>query len=140
MTISNHLGAYLDCIKLLDQATEDTKGVRVQVPDDGSAIHFRMRLHRARTLNREYNAKVYAEDHPMHNASVYDKLIVRIREIEGITWVYIEQQGINLGRVEALSEVEEPQLAPPESLEALEAQPEPLQITHQPSTPLTRRV
>lgn len=140
MTISNHYGAYLDCYKLLDAAIEDMKGLRVQVADDGAAIHLRMRLHRARTLDREHNMKVYDEDKPMYNASVYDKLIVRIREIDDTTWVYIEQQGLSLGAMERLSEIEEHlSVAPPLKPKVIEAPSEPLRITHQPSN-LTRRV
>lgn len=107
MTISNSRGSYSDCYDVMDKALEDSKGVRVEVDDLDAAIFFRMRLHNARKIDRRDNSKIYSEEptHPMFNASIYDKLTVRIKRIEDQVWVYLEKSGINLGAVEGLSEV-----------------------------------
>lgn len=115
MPISNSYRSYTDCYSVMDQALADTHGARVQVEDDNAAKFFRMRCHQARSIDRQRNAKTYQDpDHPLHGSSIYDELIVRIREDdEGTTWVYIEKCTVILGKIEGLAGVaEEPKALP----------------------------
>lgn len=113
--------SYLDCLKLMDRALENTKGVRIAFNDMGAARHYRTRLHTARTIVRQDNTSVYDTDHPMHGRSIYDPLVVREpREEDGKIWLYIEKISIEkleiqpLGEDEPLSvEYSEPQALPP---------------------------
>lgn len=130
MSLPISKGAYHDCIEVFDKAIEDPHGVRVRLPDYSSANYFRMRMHMARKLNREENEETYPDPgHPLHGASPYDKLAVRLIELEGINYVYVERHGISLELVEALSEVQ-PMLES-EAVRQLEATPAP-QMVYEP--------
>ncbi len=125
MAISKSHLAYADCYSVMDDALADEAGARISLPNEGAARFFRMRCHQARTLDRQQSYDVYADDHPMHGASLYDKLIVRLRQIDGVWWVYFEQSNVIPGKVEALSG-----LPAPEVQQSLPA-PEPMrQIEH----------
>lgn len=73
--------------------------------DFDSAVHFRMRLHTARAIDRRDNAAVYPVGDPMHGTSVYDALIIRIKNIDGEIYVYAEHLSIEPGALEPLSQV-----------------------------------
>lgn len=102
MSISNSRQSYSDCYEVLDRALEDELGVRVQMKDRDAAIFFRMRVHQARKINRRDNVDQYEVGHPMHGASVYDKLMVRIKHEGEAVWIYVEKTAIP-GNVESLS-------------------------------------
>ena len=106
MTISQSHMSYSDCYDAMNRALDDSQGVRIEVGTENEAIFFRMRCHKARAIDRRRNAEAYASDHPMHNASLYDPLVLRIRQNSGRTWIYIEQQGLHLGEIEPLSQLE----------------------------------
>lgn len=106
MTVSTSPLAFGDCFDALDRALDDTHGIRLRVVDFAAGNFFRMRLHQARKLDRENNAKTYEPDHPMHGRSNYDKLMVRIKNQRGAFFVYIEQVANFILEYEALSEVE----------------------------------
>lgn len=116
MSLPNARLAYHDCFDLFDAAVSDPKGVRVGFSEKGEATFFRMRLHNARKIDRRNNAKIYPEGDPMHGQSIYDRLVVQIREEGDMVWVYIRQIVFN-GIVENLSDVLE-----------LEAEPEPRKL------------
>lgn len=73
---------------LLDQAIADGKGIKIKFTDLGEAMHFRSRVHTARTIDRRDNAETYGEEHPLYGRSVYDEVICKIRQ-EGEGYVLI---------------------------------------------------
>ena len=103
MTMSNSLLAYQDCTDLLQKAVEDKVGVRVKVADQTSAIHLRNRLHYARRLHREENAKTYDEGEFMHGRSEYDGVVVRMKMIEEQWYIYLERLAIDESKIESLT-------------------------------------
>lgn len=125
MTISSSPLSYQDCYDLMTEALGDDKGARVKMADIDAAIFLRMRMHNARKLDRNANKEIYDPGDKMYNVSIYDKLVVRIRNIKGEFWIYVEQTSMGmLGTVEKLSEVveEEPEpvlAGPVEELEPI---------------------
>lgn len=114
MSVSTSLLAYQDCITIMDQALADPKGARIKVANAGDASYQRLRMHYARKLHRDENAKTYEQGHAMHGRSEYDAITVRIRNIGGECYLYLERTDVVAGEVESLSELE------------------PLQIEHEP--------
>lgn len=107
MVASTSRLAYLDCIELMDQALENTKGVKISFGEKGYALHYRTRLHTARTICRNDNRQAYPENHTLHGRSIYDGLVVREpREEGGLWWVYIEKIVLNSANIVPLGEPE----------------------------------
>lgn len=99
--------SYGDAYDALERAKEDEKGIRLRFDDYAAAATFRSRVHNARQVDRRDNAEIYDEDrgNPLYGRSVYDSLIVRIRQdTAGAWWVYIEHTSIEKMVVESLSE------------------------------------
>lgn len=107
MSISTSRASYLDCYQYYDQALEEERGIRIQVQSYDYACHLRQRLHMARKIKRADNADIYPEpDHPMHNASPYDIVVVKIKtEQDNKVFVVLEKIKL-LTRIEALPEEE----------------------------------
>lgn len=124
MSISTSRGSYRDCYEYYDQALEQDRGIRIQVANYDYACHLRQRLHMARKIRREDNCEIYPEpDHPMHGASPYDHVVVKINtDPDGKTYVLLEKI-VMLTRIEPLP-LEDDMLA-------LE-DPTPRQIEHDP--------
>ncbi len=103
MSISTSRASYLDCYQYYDQALEEERGIRIQVQSYDYACHLRQRLHMARKIRREDNAEIYPDaDHPMHGASPYDIVVVKIKtEDDGKVFVILEKIML-LTRIEAL--------------------------------------
>jgi hypothetical protein len=91
MPLPNTRLAYLDCYEIFDKALEDTRGVRVKVKDRNEAIRLRMRLQYARRLQRDENCATYEPGDPMFGRSIYDTLMVKLREVEGVSYIYVEK-------------------------------------------------
>lgn len=127
-------GAYVDCFSLYDRALDAPHGIRFRVPSDASATNLRMRLHSARAIDREDNAKMHPLGAPLHNQSVYDPLQVLIRN-DGIDWwVYIEPRTIPIiGEIEELA----PYIEDPLWLE--QSSPQKL-ISHSGTEPLEKKL
>lgn len=71
------------------------------------AHYFRLRCNQARILHRKENAKVYPEGMPLHGASEYDPLQLKLKEdTEGGWWVYAERTQLDPSAVELLSEMD----------------------------------
>jgi hypothetical protein len=106
MTLPNHIGAYDFELEHFDRAVEDPTGIRVHFgKDSAKAKVFQLRLHQARALDRQKARRMYPSNDPRHGASIYDPLIVKVREdISGDWWVYIERQLFDPGRIESLTE------------------------------------
>lgn len=104
MTISDSRFAYSDCFEAWEKALNDEVGVRIPVKDIDAAYHLRMRLHQARKIERRENKDTYPDaGHHMHGKSVYDTLIVQIKNDEGV-WIHIVRGGINVDEIQPLSE------------------------------------
>lgn len=93
MTTPRTRQAYFALYEILDAAQASPTGVRMQVESHAKATNLRMRLHSARQVDREYNAVIYERGMPLHGASVYDGLQVRLEVVSdpaGPCWIIIE--------------------------------------------------
>ena len=96
MPIPNTRSSYPDCFELLQQALDAPHGIRIMMGryDDysatGAARQLRMRIHKARNLEREANKDIFTEDDPKWGSCDYDGLVVRIKQVDNKIWVYIE--------------------------------------------------
>jgi hypothetical protein len=119
MAISNSRFSYGDCYDLMDKALADPKGIRIKFSSWGDALHFRLRLHTARRIDRKDNLEVFPADHAMHGKSPYDPLIMRLKATQdNTTWLRLEKVDAREFEVESLAEDSEPEL-----------------FTHQPKVP-----
>lgn len=107
MSISTSRGSYKDCFDVWKAALDDAEGARVKMTDFDAANHFRMRMHTARAIDRRDNKEIYEQGDKMHGASIYDPLVVRIKNEEGEFYVYVEHVGNSLGKIERLSSKED---------------------------------
>lgn len=78
MPLPKSISAYGDCRDALDRALESERGIKIECETSGMAIRLRHRMNSFRSRDRQTNSKTYEATHPMHNASAYDKLILRI--------------------------------------------------------------
>lgn len=105
MTTSTSRKSYQDCFDLMEQAI-NSRGVRVQFSDEGAAKHCRLRIHKARVIDREENAVIFPSGAPEHGVSVYDPLVCRVKTIDGKCWLYIEKRSLDGMVVESLGDEE----------------------------------
>lgn len=103
MSLSTSRLAYTDCYTLLDAALDNPRGLRVEMRSIPAASYFRLRIHHARQIDRNDNAKTYSPDHPLHACSPYDALTLRIEPGPPI-WLYLDRVRVELGRIEAIPE------------------------------------
>lgn len=75
---SKSIMSYKDCRALLDRALESERGLKVSVGTYGEAVRLRSRIHNFRRMDARENSRVHPSDHPLHNASVYDELVIMI--------------------------------------------------------------
>ena len=115
--------AYTDCYEVFEKALDDPKGIRIKCATHNDAVFFRMRLHNARKIMREDNAKTYDRGHPQHGTTEFDKLSVRIRNLRDTFYLYIEHTLVPED-IEKLSDLTEEELR----IEATK----PLQIAYEP--------
>ena len=107
MSISTSRLSYQDCYEFMDHAMEDDKGARIIFKSRDEATFYRMRCHTARQINRTDNRRIYEVGDPLFDASIYDKLVFRIKEDQdGQFWVYAEKTELDLEAVEGLSGLE----------------------------------
>lgn len=101
--------AYTAIYDIFAKALEDPKGIRMQLPDYNTAVHMRMRMHKARSIDREDSLKLYSPEDRRHGVSVYDGLQLRIRtDTDNETWLYIEPRTADIiGDIEYLSDNED---------------------------------
>lgn len=123
MSLSTSRHAYLDCLALLDKAMAEPRGIRAEVPTLAAATHLRMRIHQARAIDRNDNAKTYDPDHPLHGRSPYDILVVRIEETPDRVWLYLDRQQVLIGAIESIPA--DYQIEPPKPTLRIEYHPTP---------------
>jgi len=92
---------YSDCESYFTQALENPKGIRVALDTNGAAIHFMQKMNTYRSNQRKALAKVYGADHPLHNKTPWDDLVLRVDK-EDPTKVRIEPARLNVKGVETL--------------------------------------
>lgn len=120
MSLPTSRHAYLDCLTYFDSALDDPKGIRLRQDSIDAATHLRMRLHQLRKLLREDSKSVYEDGHPQHGVTAYDNVVCRIRTVDNVVYLYLEQILIST-EIEPLSELEDLiALAPPEPMKLLE--------------------
>ncbi len=107
MVASTSRLSYKDCFELMDRALADDRGIRVKFLSGGDAWSFRLRLNAARVIDRKENVSTYDEEHPMYGVSIYDRLISKIRKINGQVWLYIERLDAIEYELESLSDERE---------------------------------
>lgn len=133
MVVSSSRLAFTDCFELMERAIADQKGIQIKFASYGDAVHFRLRLHSARRVDRRDNKDIFGEDHPMWGRSVYDQLTMRIRQFEGGAWLRIERIDAREFEIESLSEAQE-------QPELVFEQPMPKVVVEVKSIPFRRRM
>lgn len=106
MSLPDSRLAYTDCFAMFERALNDPAGIRIRADERGHAFHLRMRLHKARQIDRDDNARTYERGDPMFGKSIYDQFVIRVKEDqESFFWVYIERATMPT-HIEALSDAE----------------------------------
>lgn len=81
MTLSGSIRAYDDCRVALDRALQSEHGALVgPFPSVRAAKNFIFRACYFRRLARDENKKLYDEHHSMWGCSVYDNLVLRLKD------------------------------------------------------------
>ena len=116
--------AYTDCYEVYERAMESVEGegpgVRVRLASWSDANYFRMRMNNARAINRQDNGEVYSPGDPLYKRSVWDALMVTIKQVDNEFYVYVEPHGIDVETIEEIPEgevenvvTEKPEVPPP---------------------------
>ena len=80
MPFADNVTSYPDCGALFDQALASAKGLRIKFDTPGEAVFQAGRFNAFRVRHRRQNARIYPAEHPLHKASEYDGIMVRVRE------------------------------------------------------------
>ena len=104
MTTSTSRLSYDDCFEVLDRALKTTRGLRIGFAAHGDAHHFRLRLHKARAIDRAENKLMYDEGHQLYGKSIYDSLVARIGQEQKKWWLYVKPVNIADLEIEDLGE------------------------------------
>lgn len=106
MSLPTSRHAYLDCLSYMDSALEDPMGIRMRQPGYDEAVHLRSRIHQARKLLRDDSRSIYELGDPKYNVTAYDTIVCRIRNHNGVFYLYLEQIVISTD-IEPLSDLED---------------------------------
>lgn len=111
--------SYEDCFIYFDQALADPKGLAMAFEFSGDARQFRLRMNAARKIDREDNARTYADnpEHPLFGRSQYDQLQLKIRQGENATYLIVEKVDKVVVQVIGLSELPEDTVLKPIEVE-----------------------
>lgn len=120
MTVATSRGSYEDCFDLMDQALDTRQGIRVRFPTNGSAMYFRMRLHKARTLDRDDNLVAYSKGDPLYGRSIYDPVVATIEKAGEHWWLYLKKYTVEGMHVEVLDDEQSNDRSEPEMAESIE--------------------
>jgi len=107
MPTSSSRLAYDDIWPVLDRALNNNKTwTRVPCANIGEANQLRARINTARRIDRADNHRDFEKGHPLHNASVYDALCVRISEAneDGEVYVYLIKRDASMYEIEESEE------------------------------------
>lgn len=127
MSLSDAKWAYKDCYDLMDKALKAERGIRVHLADYNSANYFRMRVHKARAVDRMEMRKAYLPEDPKYGCSEYDTLVCLLRVEDGEHYAYIQKGGIEILGIEEITEENKPKRLehqPMKLIEGPKAEPE----------------
>lgn len=79
MPFADNVTSYPDCGALFDKALASTKGIKVTFNTAQEATFQGGRFNAFRVRHRRQNGKIYPAEHPLHKASEYDGIMVRVR-------------------------------------------------------------
>lgn len=135
MTVSTSRLAFDDCFDLMDRTLEEPQGIRVRFPSFGAANYFRMRMHQARSLDREDNKLAYDKGERLYGRSIYDPIKATVEEQGKAWWLILKKYSIEGLHIESLGPVEDQSDEPdenfadsePEMAETIETQ-EPIRM------------
>jgi hypothetical protein len=102
MTASLDRAAYSDCYDLFDLALQSDFGVEMSFKSYGHAMNYRLRMNRARQLDREISTRIHDKDHPEYAKSKYSVFTIRIEKVDGEWMLKIERNVLPTGAVRAL--------------------------------------
>lgn len=105
MALSDAMAAYEDCYEYFDRARSSEKGIRILIDTEAIAYQLRLRLNKARVLERTESRRVYPATDPRHGKSENDRYRIAIRptaEEDGKFWVYIELWADTISEIEEL--------------------------------------
>ena len=139
MSLSNSRLSYTDCYTLLDRALDEPRGIRIEVSDLPAANYLRMRIHHARTIDRQENKVTYPDkDHPLHGRSPYDILVARIEGDGDQGLLYLDKQKVEILGIEPIPADYQVEFKPVRMIEGPKAEPE-IEIIEPPSRPRVMR-
>lgn len=97
MSWNTSLLAFDDAREALDRAVASDKGIKINCASHGLAVSLRSRFNYYRKQDRAANRKTYGPEHPKHNTSVYDTLVLRIphKTESDANVLYIEKRSAN---------------------------------------------
>ena len=103
MTLPNTRLAYTTEYEHLERAKDSPRGIRLLMESRDAAHTYRSRLHYARRIDRDKNKEIFKEGDPLFGSSVYDNIVVRIKDdTESRWWVYLEKSDTTVEAVEDL--------------------------------------
>lgn len=107
MTVSTSRLSFDDCFSLFDRVLEEPEGIRVKFPTFGAANYFRMRMHQARSLDREDNRLAYDKGDPLYARSIYDRIKGTIEKDGLVWWLYLQRYSIEGLHIESLATLDD---------------------------------
>ncbi len=90
MGLSNSIGSYEDLIPVLDRALASPRGIRIDAKSYGTAVHYRQRLYKLRSLARNQSLDIYPPGDPQRGTSAWDNLSVEV--VPGSSFVLIKKR------------------------------------------------
>ena len=82
-----------DCVEFWDKALDSDKGWKVVFAEKGHATNFRLRCYGARRRMLKFNAQVYGEGDLMKRKTVWDAIVLHIRQVED-GWAVLAVKGL----------------------------------------------
>ena len=81
MPQAKSIHSFPDCRSFMDRALAAPNGYFATFSTKGAAFTFSQRCYSARTLEARKNGKLYPQDNPLHNTSVWHRLVLTIHAI-----------------------------------------------------------
>jgi hypothetical protein len=86
MSVSLSHNAFEDCFALFTRASESPNGIEARFSSKGAAMHFRTRLHWARTLWRRQSMEINNPGDPEFGVSPFDNITIEDPRHSGADW------------------------------------------------------
>jgi hypothetical protein len=78
LALSKNITEYEDCREHLDRALSSQRGIRINMPSSGGAIHLRQRMYKLRQLEKLKSLEIYEMGDSRRNKSAYDNLTITV--------------------------------------------------------------